>query len=79
MIVGSLVLQKLLQIPESFQAIGLLRTEKSGNKLLSKFFVKKENLVVSDVTNTDALAKAFQGCDKVLFKSMSITKVKKND
>jgi uncharacterized protein YbjT (DUF2867 family) len=71
---GSLVLQKLLKIP-NVEAYGLVRSEKSAGNIY-KVGGKKENVVLADVTNLTELESAFKGADKVILCTSAVPKIK---
>jgi len=83
---GSLVLQQLVKAGDQFETKALVRTEKSGKKLRRKMNRRllsrgdpkfsKEAIVSADVTSTEALASAMDGCDALVVCTSAVPKPK---
>jgi uncharacterized protein YbjT (DUF2867 family) len=71
---GSLVMQKLLKMPE-YEAVGLIRTAKSKSKI-TKIGGKADNICIADVTDVDSLVEAFQGAEKVIMCTSAVPQIK---
>lgn len=62
---GQLVFRKLLARPDEFSPIGIVRTEESRAELL-KSGVPDSNVAVADVTSSETIASAMQGCEALV-------------
>ena len=71
---GSLVYKKLLE-SNLFEPVGIVRTEKSMKQVL-KQNSGNGTVKVADITDTDALEKAFAGADSLILCTSAVPKIK---
>lgn len=68
---GSLVLQKLRQYPEEFEAIGFARSESKVKEL----FGTTEGFFLGDIKDKSALEQALQGCQALIILTSAIPRM----
>lgn len=69
---GSLVLQKLQALPESFSARGFARSPQKA----SEMFGSTENISFGNILNTNALLPALEGCDALVILTSATPQMK---
>ena len=74
---GSLVLKKLLA-REDFTPIGIVRTMKSGKKLIKQLKLSADQMLEGDITDVDQLEKAIKasGAEKYVMCTSAVPKIK---
>jgi hypothetical protein len=74
---GSLVFKKLLNNSQQFDAFGIVRNNKSVNKLLKIVGRNnKDKIVVGDVTNENSLVSSLKGVDSLILCTSAVPKIK---
>ena len=68
---GSLVLQKLRDSPDEFQAIGLARSPKKVEELFGSTF----GFVMVDIKDQSSLSSAIEGCDALVILTSAVPKM----
>jgi nucleoside-diphosphate-sugar epimerase len=62
---GQLAFRKMLERPDDFAPIGIVRTEESRTALVESG-IPAENVLVADVTDAEAMMSAIKGCDALI-------------
>jgi len=74
---GSLVLKKLAQRKDEYEVRGMVRTEKSRQKLRKEVPEGDAELVVGNVSSAEDVSKAMAGCDQLVVASSATPRIQK--
>lgn len=75
---GSLVLKKLLERPEDYECVGVVRSDKSARQL-RQYGATQEQIIVCDILSNDGpalLAQAMDGADRMVICTSAVPKIK---
>lgn len=74
---GGLVMKKLLERSNKFEAVGVVRSDKSAKQLL-KLGVAKNNIFIGDIIDdTKVLENAFEGADRLVVCTSAVPQIMK--